>query len=60
MVASATQLVEKGVIVATTLLLKYHESNWWVQIMGPGIVFSAVASVASFLVFDSPQFHHDR
>jgi len=30
LVSSITQIVEKSVLVITTLLLKYHESNWWI------------------------------
>lgn len=53
LVATLIALLDKVILTITTLILKYHESNW-IHIMIPGVIFSVVASIMSFVVYDSP------
>jgi len=58
LVSTATAMIDKVILVSTTLALKYHESNW-IHIMVPGVIFSVLATINSLMLYDSPQYFHD-
>lgn len=58
-VSTITALHDKILLIITTLILKYCESNW-ISIMVPGLMCSVIASILSAFTVDSPQFQHDQ
>ena len=57
--ATFTGMIDKVLLVISTLLLKYYVSNW-VIIMLPALFTSLIAATLTFFLIDSPQFHHDK
>lgn len=52
-------MLDKVLLMITTLILKYNESNW-IYIMIPGLIVSVISSILTYsFVLDSPQFQHD-
>lgn len=53
LISTLTSMTDKIVLTITTLCLKFRASNW-LHIVAPGVFFTALASVISFILEDSP------
>lgn len=52
-IGTCTGLVDKILLIMSTLYLKYIGSNW-ITIMIPGLIASVLACIMSFFLIDSP------
>ena len=53
-VSTIVAMIDKVILVSTTLALKYQDDSNWVTIMVPGLFFAFFATLHSLFLLDSP------